>query len=168
VSTNPSENADNTINSPIVLQSEELRSEEAQKQKLENKDSLQLNKLEYDPKKYDENNYKNETPPAAKTLYNMKNIIMTTMFIILFIIFIGVLYLIISMMWGPFADMMNTIILATYYGMFKLKDLMFRGKYDPPSLNKDIVELQMNYLDKKINTDLKRFKLDADKLGIKS
>jgi hypothetical protein len=168
VSKNPSENAENTINSPIVLQSEELRSQEAQTQKLENNDTLQLNKLEYDPRKYDENNYVNETPPGAKTFYNLKNIIMTTMFIILFIIFIGVLYLIISMMWGPFADMINTIILATYYGMFKLKDLMFRGKYDPPSLNKDIVELQMNYLDRKINTDLKRFKLDADKLGIKS
>lgn len=167
VSSDPSENADDTINSPVVSLSEELRKTDAQNT-LKNNDSLELNKMEYDPKKYDENKYQMIPPTEQKSFMNMKNIVMATMFIILFIIFIGVLYLIISMLWEPFADMLNTITLATYYGMFKLKDMMFRGKYDPPSLNKDIIELQMNYLDKKINQDLKRFKMDASKLGIKS
>jgi hypothetical protein len=166
LSENPSENAI-TVDEGTSQQAKQLLSSQRRASAaVVDNDKMDLKKMDYDPHKYDENKYVDDGVTESKGFVSAKGLIMTTVFIILFILFAGVLYLIISAFWGPFADMLNTLILATYYAIFKLKDAMFRGKYDPPSLNKDIIQLQINYLDKKINQDLKKFKLDASKLGL--
>jgi hypothetical protein len=52
--------------------------------------------------------------------------------------------------------------------MFKLRDTLFKGEFTPESFNKDMAELQRNYLGKKIIKDVKNFHLDPAKLGIQA
>jgi hypothetical protein len=166
LSENPVENAGN-LNKDTIQLSRSLREDQRRSIALtSNTDTIDLNKHAVDPLKYDETKYVEDEEPASKAIFSIKNIIMTTMFIILLILFGGVLYIIITLLWEPISDMINTIVIVVYYSMFKLKDTLFRGQYNPSSFNKDMTELQKDYLDKKIIKDIKNYKLDPVKLGI--
>ena len=67
-----------------------------------------------------------------------------------FVIFI--LYLIWLAFWKPISEMINNIILGFYFLVYYISDL-FKGKYQPFTFDKMIIEKQINFLTKKIQDD---------------
>lgn len=158
ISENPTiiDNADDTI----MQRRNSLLDAEDEKISQLKEDKLELNKIEYDPIKYGDSVHEEAlSNPLAENVTSAKSIVMIGVFIIMLLLFFGILYILGSILWEPLANLMNMIILGFYVGILKLKDTLFRGPYDPPSYDKDILKLQKDFLFKKITNDIKKYKL---------
>jgi hypothetical protein len=78
--------------------------------------------------------------------------------VVLFVIFIIMIVLILgNFFWYYIAEFLNMLIISFAYLIYGIRDL-FRMKWTPSALNIEISELQKSFVDKKIMTDLSRFK----------
>jgi hypothetical protein len=136
----------------LLLQQDEAILAEA------SKDQMELKKIEYDPVKYgDEVHEEAIQNPVAENIVTVKNIVMAGVFIIMALLFFGILYILASILWEPLAYLMNTVILGFYVGILKVKDTIFRSSDDPPSYDKEILTLQKKFIENKIINDEKKY-----------
>ena len=78
--------------------------------------------------------------------------------VVLFVIFVIMIVLILgNFFWYYIAEFLNMLIISFAYLIYGIRDL-FRMKWTPSALNIEISELQKSFVDKKIMTDLSRFK----------
>jgi hypothetical protein len=127
-------------------------------------DGLHINKMaDNDPLKYDYEKIYNEDQNVTNAGISIsKTFIMIIVFIVLLILFGGVLYIILSLLWNPFTELLNTVVLGFCYIILYGKS-MFKGKHSSSEFRKELIQLQSEFLDKKIINDMKKFKLFSDK-----
>jgi len=118
---------------------------------------LDINLKGIDPSKYDTTDkefVKNE--PQDKSDYDQQKLFLIIVFIaILLIFFLTIIVIIIRVLWPFVSEFINNVILGFIYMIYYTRD-MFRGKYEPSRLSLEILDLQMTFLTKKINTDMNR------------
>lgn len=127
-------------------------------------DGLRINQMaDSDPLKYDYEKIYNEDQNVKNAGISIsKTFIMGIVFIILLIIFGGVLYIILSVLWNPFTELLNTVVLGFCYIVLYVNS-MFSGKHSASEFKKELIRLQSEFLDKKIINDMKKFKLFSEK-----
>lgn len=129
--------------------------------KIQNDDKVELNDSIKDPFKYETDEScipeeKKEVDKTKESRNTMKTIIVVMLFLIVLCYVLALILLIISMFWTPFTRIVNEIILGFCFYVYYVRD-MFRGRYSPSSFNLNILELQRNFIDKKIFKDIEKY-----------
>lgn len=158
VSANISENVEDlqSLDAGTSARRTELLQFETELQSQIQEEDIELKTIEYDPLKYNDLVHREAVPsPVEKNLMNMKNIVMTGIFLIMLVIFFGIIYIIASILWQPLASMLNIIILSIYEAMFKIKDSLFND--GSKTATKNMLQLQYDFVSKKLINDLKKY-----------
>lgn len=96
----------------------------------------------------DPNKYKDDELDNVDTLFDMpKAIAMFLVFAILMVIFLSVITMIIISLWPFVAMVINIHVSSAIYSVLYISDI-FRGKYEPSSLNVKMARIQMGFLNK--------------------
>lgn len=162
ISNNSAEN--NEINNKDLDKQKYFIQQEIEKRKLiENKvkDSklkVLLADRSKDISKYSQTKLEETTTTCSNKKKELNIIKFMIMFFIIFVLsvfFIFLLGLILAILWKPVTEILNSIILATYFIIYYIADL-FKGKYKPYTFDRDVVQKQLDFLYKKILADKAR------------
>lgn len=94
---------------------------------------------------------------SSNTSSTLAQIIAVTAVVLFMILVIAIVIILGNFFWYYIAEFLNMLIISFAYLIYGIRDL-FRMKWTPSALNMEISELQKTFVNKKIMTDLSRFK----------
>lgn len=93
----------------------------------------------------------------SNTTSTLAQIIAIFVIVLFVMLVIAILAILVNFFWYYVAEFMNIVIISFAYLLYGVRDL-FRMKWTPSALNIEIAELQKSFVNKKIMTDMSRFK----------
>lgn len=133
-------------------QADLIEKEKAGALALSEKDNVKLNLNKTDANRYETDELLNPKKKASPGIDKKKIIICAMLYMIVLVYIMAIFFLVAMMFWTPVSSVINEILIGFIYYIYIIAD-MFRGRYEPSTVQMKMFQLQRRFIDGKIFTD---------------